>query len=324
MRRCNKGTGLLSVLWDHQNGRACAGQRPRSPPSRSRRRRGSVRALSAGSTDDTRPSAARCRNKLRRGCGCARQGARAPPRCAVAAPRRVQVLRSRAARGVARDRLGAGRAPDDGDARERRVRRCAPTRSSRSSRSSPSAARSSPTARCWRFRSCCSRCRPRVLRGGAVAKLPPAAAPTAERGVPRDRDALPLQVGGAAEFGRRLPAMLAQPRCWLALVAASRAPTAPPPARGRRALHRRARARARRPRRRRPCRRCRRHDDAVRPSGAPAPLLTGLCDALQPLNSAAVPPPNGADADGDDDDDDEAEGEAAEAQVALLSLAAGC
>ena len=53
-------------------------------------------------------------------------------------------------------------------------------------------------------------------------------------------------------------------------------------------------------------------------------LLTGLCDALQPLaNSAAVPPPNGADADGDDDDDDEADGEAAEAQVALLSLAAG-
>ena len=53
-------------------------------------------------------------------------------------------------------------------------------------------------------------------------------------------------------------------------------------------------------------------------------LLTGLCDALQPLaNSAAVPPPNGADDDGDDDDDDEADGEAAEAQVALLSLAAG-
>ena len=45
-------------------------------------------------------------------------------------------------------------------------------------------------------------------------------ADAAERGVPRDRDALPRQVGGAAEFGRRLLAMLAEAACWPALVAA--------------------------------------------------------------------------------------------------------
>ena len=152
------------------------------------------------------------------------------------------------------------------------------------------------------------------------AKLPPAAAPTQRSAAYRGIATHCLGGGGAAEFEGVSLAMLAEAACWPALVAAVSGADGAAAQRAAAelctaALEREPTVPA---------------DDALAaaaaamtmpfvPQALQLSLLTGLCDALQPLaNSAAVPPPNGADADGDDDDDDEAEGEAGGASGVAL------